>query len=214
MPVITPLKLCWGRGMKLPSCTLNDAQENYTTIEKEMLVVVYSYDKFRSHIIGSKVIIYMDHATLQYLMMKSDAKPRLIILVLLLPEFDMEIRDKKGSENVIVVPIRLENENVDEASKELEEDFLDEQLMIVEDQLPWYAIYVNFFTCKVLPLGLNSQQRKKFLHDVRFYHWDDSLLFWRCADQVVRRYGPKIRSKRSSPNTIPHPMKEILLAQE
>ena len=63
---------------------LNEAQENYTTTKKEMLVVVYSYDKFRSYILGSKVILYIDHVAIRYLMMKKDAKPKLIRWVLLL----------------------------------------------------------------------------------------------------------------------------------
>ena len=60
------------------SKTLNKAQENYTTTEKEMLVVVYSCAKFRSYILGSKVTLYMDYASIRYLMMKNEAKLRLI----------------------------------------------------------------------------------------------------------------------------------------
>ena len=90
---------------------MNVAHENYTTIEKEMLVVVYFCDKLRSYIIWSEMIIYMDHATLLHFMMKQDAKPRLIRWVLLLQKFYMDIRDKKGSENVVAGHLSyLENE--------------------------------------------------------------------------------------------------------
>lgn len=79
------------------SWTLNDAQLNYSTIEKELLAIVFALDKFRSYIIGCKVIVFTDHAALKYLLTKKDAKPRLIHWILLLQEFDIKIRDKKGS---------------------------------------------------------------------------------------------------------------------
>jgi len=77
------------------SRTLNDAQLSYSTIEKELLVVIFALEKFRSYLIGSKVIIFINHVALKYLFAKKDAKPRLIRWVLLLQEFDLEIRDKK-----------------------------------------------------------------------------------------------------------------------
>ena len=81
--------------------TLNHAQLNYSTTEKELLVVVFALEKFRSYIIGSKIIVYTDHYALRYLFSKKDSKALLIRWVLLLQEFDLEIRDKNGSENVV-----------------------------------------------------------------------------------------------------------------
>ena len=76
--------------------TLSEAQLNYATIENEMLAVIFVFDKFRSYLLGSKVVVYTDHASLRYLMNKKESKPRLIRWVLLLQEFDIEIKDKKG----------------------------------------------------------------------------------------------------------------------
>ncbi|GJV10300.1 reverse transcriptase domain-containing protein, partial [Tanacetum coccineum] len=78
------------------SKTLNNAQEHYTTTEKELLAVVFSFDKFRQYLILSKTVVYTDHSALKYLFSKEDAKPRLIRWVLLLQGFDIEIKDKKG----------------------------------------------------------------------------------------------------------------------
>ena len=65
--------------------TLNDAQLNYySTTEKELLAVVFALDKFRSYLLGSKVLVYSDHAALKYLLSKKDAKARLIRWILLL----------------------------------------------------------------------------------------------------------------------------------
>ena len=60
------------------SKTLDTAQRNYATTEKEFLAVVYACDKFRPYIVDSKVTIHTDHAAIEYLMEKKDAKPRLI----------------------------------------------------------------------------------------------------------------------------------------
>ena len=113
------------------SKTLNDAQLNYSTTEKEMLAVVFALDKFRSYLIGSKVIVFSDHAALKYLLMKKDSKSRLIRWALLLQEFDLEIRDKKGSENVVAdhlsrIILKSTNESLP-----LNELFPDEQLLVV-----------------------------------------------------------------------------------
>ena len=79
------------------SRALNGSQLNYSTTEEELLAVIFALEKFRSYLLGAKVIIFSDHAALRYLLTKKEAKPRLIRWIVLLQEFDLEIRDKKGA---------------------------------------------------------------------------------------------------------------------
>ncbi|GJV84899.1 reverse transcriptase domain-containing protein [Tanacetum coccineum] len=90
--------------------TMTDAQAHYTTTEKELLAVVYAFEKFRPYLVLSKTIVYTDHSALKYLLAKQDAKPILLCWILLLQEFDVIIRDKKGAENLAAEHLsRLEN---------------------------------------------------------------------------------------------------------
>ncbi|CAN6542428.1 unnamed protein product [Malus baccata var. baccata] len=173
------------------SRTLNDAQLNYSTTEKELLAVVFALDKFRSYFLGTKVIIYTDHAALKYLFTKKEAKPRLIRWMLFLQEFDIEIRNKKGSENVVADHLsRMVHE---EDAVPIIETFPDEQLMSVKVSEPWYADLVS----KHVPSELLKHQCDKLKKKARFYVWDDPYLWKYCPDQVIRRcqrtgnIGPK-----------------------
>ncbi|XP_031273170.1 uncharacterized protein LOC116131647 [Pistacia vera] len=131
------------------SRTLNDAQLNYSTTEKEFLAILFALEKFRSYLIGSKVIVHSNHAALRYLLTKSNAKPRLIRWVLLLQEFDLEIRDKKGSENVVANHLSrlISHFNTHEhKEKDIVETFPGEQLFVLSRE-PWYADIVNYLAC-------------------------------------------------------------------
>ncbi|GJU79522.1 reverse transcriptase domain-containing protein [Tanacetum coccineum] len=96
------------------SKTMMDAQAHYTTTEKELLAVVYAFKKFRPYLVLSKTIVYTDHSALKYLLEKQDAKPRLLWWILILQEFYVIIRDKKGAENLAADHLsRLENPHQD-----------------------------------------------------------------------------------------------------
>jgi Ni,Fe-hydrogenase III component G len=135
------------------SKTLDDAQVNYTTTEKELLAIVYAFDKFRSYLVGSHCTVYTDHAAIKYLLSKKDAKPRLIRWILLLQEFDVEIKDKKGAENLVADHLsRLTAFNSEE--KEINDRMPGEQLMKisqVQSKTPWYADLVNYLVCGITP---------------------------------------------------------------
>ena len=125
------------RAIYYASKTFNKAQENYFTTEKEILAMVFACKKFRPYILGSHVIIHTNYVEIKYLMAKKDVKPRLIRWVLLLQEFYLEIKDKKGSDNVIDDHLsRLERPTEDEKGNELAENFPDKQLFQLSVQVP------------------------------------------------------------------------------
>nr|GEW94920.1 DNA-directed DNA polymerase [Tanacetum cinerariifolium] len=120
------------------SKTMNQAETNYTTTEKEMLTVVYAFRKFCSYLIMNKSIVYIDHSALKYLFSKKDAKARLLRWILLLQEFDFKVIDTKGAENYAADHLlRLENpyENIFDP-KEINETFPLESLNKVAHQDP------------------------------------------------------------------------------
>ena len=169
---------------------LNEAQKNYATTEKELLAVIFACDKFRSYLIGSKVIVYTDHAALKYLLAKIDAKPRLIRWILLLQEFDIEIKDKKGTENLVAD--HLSRITCPSSNAPINEVFPDEQLYIVDaHDTPWYADIVNYLVSGILPYDISRHQKNKFLSDIKYYFWDEPYLFKHCSDQIIRRCIPE-----------------------
>ena len=171
------------------SKTLDSAQMNYSTTEKELLAVVFALNKFRSYLLGSKSVVFTDHAAVRYLMSKQDAKPRLIRWILLLQEFDLTIKDKKGAENVVADHLsRLTSEFCNDITP-INDSFPDEFLFSVTS-MPWYANIVNFLVTGKMPLQWNAQEKKKFFVEVKKFYWDDPYLFKYCPDQIFRRCIP------------------------
>ena len=153
--------------------------------------MVFTCEKFMPYILGSHVIIHIDHLAIKCLMVKKDVKPRLIRWVLLLQEFDLEIKDKKNSDNVIVDHLsRLEKTTEEEKEIEIAENFLDEKLFVLPVKIPWYADIVNYLACGIMPPEFSHKQRRKLRTDNRFYSWDDPLLFKRGAYMIIRRCVP------------------------
>nr|GEX84959.1 reverse transcriptase domain-containing protein [Tanacetum cinerariifolium] len=142
---------------------MTDAQAHYTTTEKELLAVVYAFEKFRPYLVLSKTIVYTDHSAIKYLLSKQDAKPRLLWWILLLQEFDVIIGDKKGATNLAADHLsRLENPHQDELeNKEITETFPLETLGMIsfrgDSSTPWFADFANYHAGNFIVKGMSQE---------------------------------------------------------
>ncbi|GKE60297.1 reverse transcriptase domain-containing protein, partial [Tanacetum coccineum] len=142
-----------------------------------------------------KTIVYTDHSALKYLLAKQDPKPRLLWWILLLQEFDVIIRDKKGAENLAADHLsRLKNPYQDVLeNKKIIETFPLKTLGMFsfrgDSSTPWFADIANYPAENFIVKGMLSQQKKKIFKDVKHYFWDDPYLFRIGADQVMLKYG-------------------------
>jgi hypothetical protein len=168
------------------SKTLTGPQLNYATTEKELLVVVFAIEKFRSYLVGTKVVVYTDHAALKYILTKKDAKSCLIQWILLVQEFDLEIRDKKGVENSMAD--HLSRLQFDESAELPINDYMrDDTLLKVSTTDPWYANIINYIVAGYIPPGAD---KKKIVRDSRLHLWDDPYPYRVCVDGLLRRCIP------------------------
>ena len=118
---------------------------------------MFVFNKFRPYLIGNKVVVHTNHSTIKYLMTKKDVKPRLIRWVLLLQDFDLEIKDKKGTKNLVADHLS----QLEGPSKEIQinDVFPDEQLLAIEDKevVPWFVDFLNSLVTRVLPPEFSYQ---------------------------------------------------------
>ncbi|GJV36684.1 reverse transcriptase domain-containing protein [Tanacetum coccineum] len=168
------------------SKSLNPAQQKYTIAEKELMAVVFAFDKFRSYLILSKTIVHTDHSALKHLFKKQDAKPHFIQWILLLQEFDIEIKDKKGTKNVVADHLFRIDNNESSDDSEVDDNFPGENLMEINtgNEL-WFAYFANYLVGDIIPKGMTYQQKNKFFSDLKRYFWEEPYLFKVCSDEEV-----------------------------
>ncbi|GJX43787.1 reverse transcriptase domain-containing protein [Tanacetum coccineum] len=128
---------------------------------------------------------------------KQDSKPRLIRWILLLQEFDIEIKDRKGTENVAADHLsRIENDESSDDS-EVDDNSPTETLMEINTKdEPWFADFENYLVSDITPKGMTYQQKNKFFSDLKHYFWEEPYLFKVCSDGMIRRCisGPKTQT--------------------
>ncbi|GJZ37539.1 reverse transcriptase domain-containing protein [Tanacetum coccineum] len=151
---------------------------------------------YRSYLILSKTIVHTDHSALKHLFKKQDAKPRLIRWILLLQEFDIEIKDRKGTENVAADHLsRIKNDETSDDS-EVDDNFPRETLMEININEPWFADFANYLVGNIIPKGMTYQQKNKFFSDLKHYFWEEPYLFKVCSNGMIRRCisGPETQT--------------------
>jgi hypothetical protein len=171
------------------SKTLDEAQRNYTVTEKELLAVIFALGKFEHYIKGSQIIVYTDHSAIRYLMAKKDAKPRLIRWILLLQEYNLEIRDKPGKKNVVADHLSRIVAEQETDSLPIQDTFPDESILNITT-LPWYANLVNYLVSKQVPPEWGPKRTEKLISDAKKYLWEDPFLFREGEDGIWRRCIP------------------------
>ncbi|GKC53009.1 reverse transcriptase domain-containing protein [Tanacetum coccineum] len=115
-----------------------------------------------------------------------DAKPRLIRWILLLQEFDIEIKDKKGTENVVADHLSRIDNNESSDDSEVDDNFPGETLMEINTRNePWFADFANYLWGNIIPKGMTYQQKNKFFSDPKHYFWEEPYLFKVCSDETI-----------------------------
>ena len=140
--------------------------------------------------VGSDIVIFTDHSALKYLLTKKNAKARLIRWVLLFQEFNWQIKDRNGVENVVADNLSRLTIAHDTHSPPINDEFPEESLMQLE-KAPWYAHISNFLATREIPSKWKEQDRKYFFANIHSYYWEEPFLFKYCADQITRKCVPE-----------------------
>ncbi|RVW28991.1 Pro-Pol polyprotein [Vitis vinifera] len=157
---------------------------------KGHIFLISAPNRTRAYLIGSSIVVFTDHSALKYLLTKQDAKARLIRWILLLQEFNLQIKDKKGVENVVADHLSRLNIAHDTHGLPINDDFPEESLMLVEE-VPWFAHIANYLVTGEIPSEWSSQDKKNFFAKVHAYYWEEPFLFKYCADQIIRKCVPE-----------------------
>nr|GEU77345.1 reverse transcriptase domain-containing protein [Tanacetum cinerariifolium] len=185
------------RPIHYASKTMTKVESNYTTTEKEMLAVVYAFEKFWSYLIMNKSIVYTDHSALKYLFTKKDYKARLLrwssegVYTARKPLKFSRLATMDPSGDIMAQITQPRRCLIQNSIGPINESFPLERLNLVSSRgsssTPWFADFANYHVGNFVVKGMSSQQKNKFFKDVKHYFWDDPFLFKICADQVIRR---------------------------
>lgn len=164
---------------------LNLAEKNYSTTERECLAMVFLAKKFRHYLLSNKVVFYVDHMAIKYLVNKPELSGRLARWVLLLQEFDYTVEYKPGS-------VHKEADHMSRLlggmkTHPIDDRLIDESLFLVTARPAWYSRIIEFLTTQQLPVDLSKDERQKIRINSRHFVVLGNRLYRRGLDGVLRR---------------------------
>ena len=171
---------------------MGPAERKYTTTEREALAVVYACKKFRHYLLGYHVVFHTDHDSLKYLVNKPDLSGRIARWILLLQEFDYEVKVKPGKANTNADYLSRQRgpEAVSDLTAEFPDEFLDEEMdvrRLQPEKESEFQPVLDYLTTGQYPKGLNREEKSVFLHQMAPFTLIKSVLFKMGADEVLRR---------------------------
>ena len=163
--------------------TLNEL--NYTFIEKEFLVVVYSINKYHHYITGYEVFVHTDHSAITFLINKPITNGRVNRWLVLLQEFNITVIDQPSKENLVVD--LLSHIQHEDGTKLVDDTFPDEHLFDESVQTPWFAYISNYLETRKIPNHLSPHEKHRIIVQSSNYAWVDNDLFLIGIDLIIRR---------------------------
>ncbi|GJX95951.1 reverse transcriptase domain-containing protein [Tanacetum coccineum] len=169
----------------------------YVFLEEPSFIPVIISSQLSEENKNKLTIVHTDHSVIRHLFKKQDAKPCLIRWILLLQEFDIKIKDRKGTKNVVADHLSwIENDKTSDDS-EVDDKFPGEALMEINTRdEPWFTDFANYLVSDIIPKGMTYQQKNKIFSDLKHYFWEEPYLFKVCFDGMIRRCvsGPETRT--------------------
>ena len=144
--------------------------------EKELLFVVHSLNKFRHYNIGYQTFVHTDHAAIKYLMNKPDVNARIIRRLLLLEQFDLNIVDKPGKENVVAYFLSRLTLLAGEEGM-VDDQLPNEHLFSILVLSTWFADIENYLVSAQFPMNLSSKEQRNIIRKIAPFTWIGGNLF-------------------------------------
>ena len=164
---------------------LSAAERNYTTTERECLAMIFALKKFRHYLLMNKVVFFVDHMAIRYLVNKPELSGRLARWVLLLSEFDYTVHYKPG--RMHRQADHLSRLSMEQSPDNINDEFPDASLFAVKKVPSWYAHIAEFLSTHQFPEGMDKNERRKIRVNSTHFVLISGKLYRKGIDGVLRR---------------------------